>query len=74
MMPTAPGVVGPAAIPALGSCAEPAPWAASARPDFGHQVQVAHPHPAQLGEGTAGSQAPWPTSGVSGGTGGQNVV
>src|SRR6266540_308294 len=56
MMPTAPGVVGTATILALGSCAEPSPWGASARPDFGPQVQVAHPHPAQLGEGTAGSQ------------------
>ena len=56
MMPTAPGVVGPATILALGSCAEPSPRGASARPDFGPQVQVAHPHPAQLGEGTAGSQ------------------
>ena len=56
MMPTAPGVVGPATILALGSCAEPSPWGASAQPDFGPQVQVAHPHPAQLGEGTAGSQ------------------
>src|ERR1700738_2403966 len=56
MMPTAPGAVGPATILAPGSRAEPFPWGASARPDFGPQVQVAHPHPAPLGEGTAGSQ------------------
>ncbi len=49
MMPTAPGVVGPATILALGSCGEPSPWGASARPDFAPQVQVARPHPRPAG-------------------------
>src|SRR5450631_776125 len=71
MMPTAQlVVVGLATILAVGSCAEASPWGASARPDFGPQVQVAHPHRAQLGEGTAGSQLALAERWRFGGTGG----
>jgi RHS repeat-associated protein len=38
MMPTAPGVVGPATILALGSCAEPSPWGASAHDSTGNPL------------------------------------